>query len=163
VPDLPWWLAEELWEVQLVEPLRELETQVAASAGRLLRRIEAWNEGTLRDYGIACAHRARALAVAAFRQEGRSEEAEALAAGQGILHLARLARDLATEAKTRRSSNLAGYLAESATRASQGAAAAAASIAANAAVMAEGSAAAYELEREWQARWIARRTGLPEL
>jgi hypothetical protein len=162
VPDLPWWLADELWEVQLEEPLRELDTQVASTAGRLVRRVEPWDEAAVLDYGIACAHRARALAVAALRQDGRVEEAEALAGAEGIVQLARLAGQLAGEARIRKSANLAGYVAESATRASQGAAAAAASIAANAAVMAQGNPTAFELEREWQSRWIAQRTGLPQ-
>jgi hypothetical protein len=162
VPDLPWWLAEELWEVQLEEPLRALETQVASSAGRLVRRVEAWDDSAMLDYGIACAHRARALAVAALRAEGRTGEADGLAAAQGIVRIARLATQLAGEAKIRPAANLAGYVAESATRASQGAAAAAAIIAANAAVFARGNNAAFDLEREWQARWIAQRTGLPQ-
>lgn len=162
VPDLPWWLAAELWEVQLEEPLRELDTQVASIAGRLVHRVEAWNDAAMLDYGIACAHRARGLAVAALHEDWRTSEAEALLAAEGIVQIARLARQFAAEAKVRASANLAGYVAESATRASEGAAAAAANIAANAAVFARGNRAAFDLEREWQARWIAHRTGLPQ-
>jgi hypothetical protein len=160
--DLPWWLDAELWEVELEGPVSTLESQLVAPAGRLIRRIEAWDAAALRDYGAACALRARKLAVGVLHQEGREEEAEALARPDALPELARVARSLSAEASTRRGANLAGYVADSATRAAQGAGAAAANIAANAAVVARQQPSAFDLEREWQARWIARRTGLPQ-
>ena len=131
IVDLPWWLDAELWEVELEGPVSTLESQLVAPAGRLLRRIEAWDASALRDYGAACALRARELAVGVLHQEGRAEEAEALARPGGLLELARVARSLSAEASIRQGANLAGYVAESATRAAQGAGAAAANIAAN--------------------------------
>ena len=160
VQDLPWWIAPELWEVELESPLRALETQLAAAAGRLVRQVTAWDGLTLRAYGVACAERARDLAAEALRRDGRTEEAQALAGARSILELSRIARGLAGEARARLSSNLAGYVAESSIRASEGAAAAAANIAANAAVLAQGDPAAFAAERQWQAQWIAERTGL---
>jgi len=162
VVDLPWWLDAELWEVELEGPVSTLESQLVAPAGRLLHRIEAWDASALQDYGAACALRARELAVRVLREEGRSADAEALARPAPLLELARAARASSAEASIRRGANLAGYVAESATRAAQGAAAAAANIAANAAVVARRDPSAFDLEREWQARWIARRTGLPQ-
>src|SRR5215831_5326645 len=73
--DLPWWIAPELWEVELEGPIRALETQVAAAAGRLVAQVVGWNSATLRAYGVACAERARDLAVEALTRDGRVEEA----------------------------------------------------------------------------------------
>src|SRR5215813_99273 len=160
IVDLPWWLDAELWEVELENPVSTLESQLVAPAGRLLRRIASWDASALNAYSAACALRVRDLAVGVLREEGRATEAEALGRPTDLLELARVARGFSTEASTRRGANLAGYLAESATRASQGAGAAAANIAANAAVSARRQPSAFDLEREWQAWWIARRTGL---
>jgi hypothetical protein len=58
--DLPYWLASELWELEL-DPagLVEERTKVIASRGRLLRRIETWDEASRADYTDMCAARAR--------------------------------------------------------------------------------------------------------
>ena len=157
--DLPWWIAAEMWEVELEAPVRALETQVAAAAGRLLRRVGGWDAPTLRAYGAACAERARDLTVQALGRDGRAEDAQALARTRSMLELGRVARALAGDPRVF-SSNLAGYVAESAIRASEGAAAAAANIAANAAVVALGDPSAFDRERLWQARWIAEHAGL---
>jgi len=158
--DLPWWIGPELWEIELEGPIRALETQVAASAGRLVRQVHGWDAATLRAFGVACAERARNLAVEALGRDGRVEEAESLARARSMLELSRVARDCAGDARTRLSANLAGYVAESSMRASQGLAAAAANIAANAAVLAHGDPAVFSRERSWQARWIAEHAGL---
>ena len=163
VDDLPWWIAPELWEVELEAPIRALETQVAAAGGRLVRRVTGWDPSTLRAYGVACAERARDLAVEALGRDGRVEEAQALARARSMLELSRVARGFAGDAKVRVSSNLAGFVAESSMRASEGLAAAAANIAANAAVIAHGDPSAFPRERQWQARWIAEHAGLEQL
>jgi len=163
IDDLPWWIAPELWEVELERPLRALETQVAAPAGRLLRRVTSWDEPALRAYGDACAERARTLAVDALEREGRAGDAESLRAPRSMLELCRAARALAVDAAERTSSNLAGYAAESAMRAAEGVAAASANITANAAIIASGDPAAFHRERTWQSRWIAERCGLAPL
>lgn len=43
---LPYWLGEELWEVDLSEPIVERPTQLVASRGRLVREVVAWNADT---------------------------------------------------------------------------------------------------------------------
>ncbi|HET6984142.1 MAG TPA: hypothetical protein VFI53_18500 [Myxococcaceae bacterium] len=158
--DLPWWIAAELWEVELEPPVRALETQLAAAAGRLLRRVAGWDGQTLRAYGAAAAERARELAIQSLTRDGRTEEAQALARARSMLELSRVAAGYAGEGGVRLSANLAGYVAESSMRASEGAAAAAANIAANAAVIALADPSAFHRERQWQARWIAEHAGL---
>jgi hypothetical protein len=159
--DLPWWIAAELWQVELEPPIRALETQVAAAAGRLVRQVTAWDASARLAYGAACATRARDLAAEALRRDGRPDEADALLQARTMLELSRVARGFAGDARTRLSSNLAGFVAESSFRASEGHGAAAANITANAAVLAAGDPDAFSRERQWQARWLVTRLDLP--
>lgn len=63
--DLPLWLGRELYEVELTGEIVEERTKVVASRGRLLRRVDAWDEAMRSDYTRDCADRAQALARAA--------------------------------------------------------------------------------------------------
>jgi len=62
VLDLPYWIAPELYEIELDGETVELEHKLVATRGRLLRRIEAWHDTTSGDYARDCAERARELA-----------------------------------------------------------------------------------------------------
>ena len=67
--DLPQWLGRALYEIELDGDVEEEATKVVAPRGRLLRRIDAWDD-TMRDgYTRMCADRAHELA----RSEGLSE------------------------------------------------------------------------------------------
>ena len=59
VSDLPYWLRPELWEVELDGEIVTGEVTIAASRGRLVRRVEEWNRDTEREFGEACAAEAR--------------------------------------------------------------------------------------------------------
>jgi len=48
IRDLPFWMSDELWEVELDGELTEHERKVVAPRGRLLRRREEWT-AELRD------------------------------------------------------------------------------------------------------------------
>jgi hypothetical protein len=61
VGHLPYWLHEELWEVELDGAL-PAGRKLVAPRGRLLRRIEQWDAGCARSYADACAETASALA-----------------------------------------------------------------------------------------------------
>jgi hypothetical protein len=62
--DLPLWAGRRLYEIELSGEMVEEQTKVVASRGRLLRRLEAWDE--LRDeYTRMCADRAHELALGA--------------------------------------------------------------------------------------------------
>ena len=142
--DLPWWIAAELWEVELEAPVRALETQVAAAAGRLVRQVTALGCAHARGPTARPVPSGRAISPSeALGRDGRAEEAQALARTAQHARAGRVARALAGDARARLSSNLAGYVAESSIRASEGAAAAAANIAANAAVLALGDPSAF--------------------
>jgi hypothetical protein len=61
VGDLPLWMFDELWEVELEAPVSELPTHVVAASGRLHKRIERWNAGTAGEFARACAQRTHQL------------------------------------------------------------------------------------------------------
>jgi hypothetical protein len=52
--DLPYWLGEELWEIELDGEIVEHERKVIAGRGRLVRRIPEWNEELLRAFTASC-------------------------------------------------------------------------------------------------------------
>ena len=65
VGDLPFWVARNLWEVELDGEVYEGRTKVVATRGRLVRRIEQWDEEARDDYVAMCAERAHELAASA--------------------------------------------------------------------------------------------------
>lgn len=44
VAQLPYWLARELWEIELEGELVNQARKVVAARGRLVRRLDAWND-----------------------------------------------------------------------------------------------------------------------
>ena len=52
--DLPYWLGEELWEIELDGPLVRTGKKLVAPRGRLLRRIAAWDGPAMADFALAC-------------------------------------------------------------------------------------------------------------
>jgi hypothetical protein len=155
--DLPWWLADELWEVELDGPVEVDEHKIVAPAGRLRSQIEGWTPACAQDYADACAWRARDRAVQALARAGHSREAESLAACPTLDDVLTAARQLAQDIPdTRISLTIAG---DGAVRALTGAPPTSAYIAAHAAMRLDGPAG-YAAEREWQARWLVERLRL---
>jgi hypothetical protein len=59
---LPLWMGRALYEIELDGELVERRTKLVASRGRLVRRIEAWNDELRDAYTRMCADRAHELA-----------------------------------------------------------------------------------------------------
>lgn len=53
--DLPYWLQEELWRVELGGPVQRHEHKLAGASGRLVERVTAWDDGRARRFAAACA------------------------------------------------------------------------------------------------------------
>jgi hypothetical protein len=156
--DLPWWLSDELWEIELDGNVVEDEHKLVASAGALRSRAERWTPASAQDYGEACAWRARDRTVAGLLRRGHLQAADELAACTILGELHELARRLAsTLADGRIGLTIA---ADGAFRALTGAPPTSAYIAAHAALRLDG-ATGYHAERQWQARWLTDRLGLP--
>jgi len=155
--DLPWWLADELWEIELDGPVQPDEHKIIATAGRLRSQIEAWTPGCAQGYADACGWRAQERAVQALTRAGHRHEARRLAACPTLDDALVAARHLADEIPdTRISLAIAG---DGAFRALTGAAPTSAYIAAHAAMRLDG-AAGYAAERAWQSQWLVERLGL---
>ena len=155
--DLPWWLADELWEIELDGPVQVDEHKIIAPAGRLRSQIEGWTPACAQEYAEACAWRAHDRAVEALTRAGHRPEAcqlESCATLDDVLGAARrLAEDIP---KTRISLTIAG---DGAVRALTGAPPTSAYIAAHAAMRLDG-AAGYAAERAWQSHWLIERLDL---
>jgi hypothetical protein len=155
--DLPWWLADELWEIELDGPVRVEEHKIIAVAGRLRSRIEAWTPACAQEYADACAWRAQGRAVAELAHAGYRRAARQLAAcatlDDALVAARRLADDIP---ETRISLTIAG---DGAVRALTGAPPTSAYIAAHAAMRVDGPAG-YAAERAWQSQWLVDRLGL---
>jgi hypothetical protein len=98
VEHLPVWLATELWRVELAGRIATPAAQTLGERGRLLERVEAWDEAAAEEFVGDC--RRRTLAIAARRP--------------GDLRLKPLADDART--CTPAGANLAGWLAARAAR-----------------------------------------------
>ncbi len=63
--ELPLWIAPVLYEIELDGDIVEQRWKVVAARGRLLRRIEAWDDQLRDAYTRMCADRAHDLALGA--------------------------------------------------------------------------------------------------
>jgi len=148
--DLPHWLDEDLWRIELGEPVREARYQIASPMARLVARVMAWDERMAREYARACALRARDLALPRLEPPLR----EALAGATDLDAIA------ATAAGGAPPSRAAGYVADAAQNALHVGPAPTSYIAAVLASSLGGGLRGFEAERAWQARWLAERLGL---
>ena len=57
--DLPFWLGRELWEIELEDEVVAHRRKVVAQRGRLVRRVEAWNQALLEEFGRSVLGRTR--------------------------------------------------------------------------------------------------------
>ncbi len=129
--DLPLWIFDELWEVELEPPIQATPTHVTSSAGRLRARIEGWSPRTAADFAAACAERTHELSLL-------NSSASAFA------------KDAATWAKSAADDE----------RVAAADSACVARIAAECAEVLWGAEAA-ERERAWQVDWLTNRLALP--
>jgi hypothetical protein len=59
VRDLPIWMGPELWEIELGGEVVAHGRKLVAPRGRLVRRLGAWNDALIRDFGRECVRRTR--------------------------------------------------------------------------------------------------------
>jgi hypothetical protein len=155
--DLPWWLADELWEIELAGRLEVDEHKIIAPAGRLRSPVVAWTPECAQEYADACAWRAHDRAVEALTRAGHGRAAQKLATRATLDDVLVAARQLAQDIpESRISLTIAG---DGAVRALTGAPPTTAYISAHAAMRLDG-AAGYAAERAWQSEWLVERLGL---
>jgi hypothetical protein len=162
--DLPYWLTDELWGIELAEPVVEAERKVVAARARLLERVEAWTPDTARSLAEACVDRTAGHAADELREAGLDQEAGRLS-GQPLAALAGIARDIMQSLPDQRApqaATLCGYVVDAAEALPVYPVATVAYVAARAANRRSGppNVNFYAAERAWQAEWLAGRLGL---
>lgn len=114
--DLSYWLAPALYEIELEGEVVEQELKVVAPRGRLVRRIDAWNERTRDEYSQMCIARAAELAASAPEELSPwAPPAEASAAGPALMSFmaARIAEQIdGVDAHVRERRRQGAWLAE---------------------------------------------------
>jgi hypothetical protein len=155
--DLPWWLADELWEIELDGDVEAHDHKILAPAGRLRSRVDGWTPACAQDYADACAWRAHGRAIEALSRAGQASTVEELSRCVTLDDAEAMARRLAESIPAARISlTIAG---DAVVRARQGAAPTSGYIAAHAALHLD-QRAGYDAERAWQSRWLVDRLAL---
>ena len=78
--DLPTWIDDELWTVELAGETLELEAMLVARRGRLTARVASWTPEVALELAETCVWRVRDQAVRVLRRAGLLPEADKLAA-----------------------------------------------------------------------------------
>ncbi|HEX2410168.1 MAG TPA: hypothetical protein VHJ39_03280 [Solirubrobacteraceae bacterium] len=113
--DLPLWAGRRLYEIELDGEILEQATKVVASHGRLLRRIEAWDDAFRDRYTRMCADRAHELARGASLEGWEAVIEPSVPEGPALLGFvaARIAEELSgPDAYTAERARQADWLAE---------------------------------------------------
>jgi hypothetical protein len=161
-PDLPYWLDDELWEVELEGDVVEDRLKIVGRRGRLVRRIERWDDETRAAFARLCLRRVAEHAADELAEAGLDAEAAALAAAEEpdeITNAAVAAAAAAAAAGAANAERLASYAEDAVGWASSLPPSGVAYVAAHAAdsrSRAE-SADPFATERALQAEWLAER------
>lgn len=162
---VPYWLAAELWEIELAGEVLESTHKLVAQAGRLTRRIEGW-PAAQGDFARNCATRTLDLATTALREAGLDALADDALAAAGTAELQAVAR-AAADAGPVLTATLAGYAADCELDIDNGWYAMCAYVAATAfansstgSIVQDMTSSGWAQERARQARWLADRLGL---
>jgi hypothetical protein len=155
--DLPYWLDDELWNIELDGRLTERPHVLIAERARLRGRIDTWSDLLAREFAGACAHRVAERAAAALRAAGQAEAAASLEEAKDLAELEAAASAAADDG----AGTLAGYTADVCFYARDaGVPARGACVAAKMTAYALAGDVDDVNERAWQAAWLAERLGL---
>jgi len=73
--DLPYWIDDELWVIELRGELATHGRMIVAEEGRLVTKIDGWNREAATTFAETCALRARTAAVETLRSAGKNDDA----------------------------------------------------------------------------------------
>lgn len=168
VADLPYWLSDELWQVELAPPVVQAHQKVIAASARLVAPVVAWTPDAARELAVACAMRTVGHAAAELDDEGLSDEAACLthvaerSMPQEWSDTAERCAEIASVRGARQAMRLCGYVLDAIEAIDEYPVASVAYIAARAANQrsATDSIDPYADERIWQQHWLVDRLGL---
>lgn len=109
--DLPLWLNEELYAVEVAGALVEGDSFVLATQARLLHHVVGWSPEAADRFSRACAWEVRDVVTAALRREGKDADTELLASSESLAALLKQAERLG---RGENETWLAGYVADAA-------------------------------------------------
>ena len=92
--DLPYWIDDELWVIELRGEVATHDRMIVAEEGRLVTKIDAWNRETTTSFTETCALRARASAVETLRSADRNADAAALEGAADLTLIAEVAQTI---------------------------------------------------------------------
>jgi hypothetical protein len=167
VADLPFWVSQALWEVELEGDVTEHRCHVSADRGRLLRKVEAWDGEASAAFAAACGFRTREHAVKLLRHDGFDDEAAQLAECADLASIATVGAELAAglEGRARLFAGRAGGNAIAAAAPRTSITAHLTAVVAGEVGQATGATVDFDegfiAERDWQAEWIKQRLDLP--
>ena len=95
--DLPHWLGQELWVMEVAGETVAAADSIVARRARLLERIDAWSAGVAQEFANNCAQHANALAAQMQSAAGRAADADADAASGWVAGAAYVAAAVAGE------------------------------------------------------------------
>jgi hypothetical protein len=160
--DLPYWLGEELWEVELDGGVQSASYKLLARRGRLRERVEGWDEDSRNAFGQACVRRVVEHAAASLRAAGLDEQAALLETAGDVPDAAAAAAEVAISRSARAAAMLAQYVGDAAESLASEPVAVVAYVAAHAADLhlSMADVDGFAGEREAQAGWLIERLGL---
>jgi len=83
VGDLPYWIDDELWSIELAGDLVANPLGLVARRGRLVRRFEAWDPDAAAELARDCAERARGRALEVLASAGHAAPAARIGEADG--------------------------------------------------------------------------------
>jgi hypothetical protein len=168
--DLPYWLTDELWRIELAGVVVESEHKVAAQRARITTRVTGWTGAAADQFSLACLRRIAGHAADELAEAGIDGPAENLARvlGRAEVQAWTQAATTGMEAAARRQApaaeRLCGFVLDAVEALSAYPPASTAYIAARAANQRSTAAVAdpFAAERAWQAQWLVERLGLDD-
>ncbi len=114
VSDVPYWIDEELWQIELGGNIVEDDVKLVADRGRLIEQVSAWQDSTWRAFADHCLQRVVHHAAGELSHAGFDAEATSLqraASTSDLLALRGAAGRASVVAEGGRSARRAGHLA----------------------------------------------------
>jgi hypothetical protein len=121
--DLPYWMHDSLWVVELGGDLDVKPVKVEGTRARLLARVDLWHDGLPREFAADCAFRLRDSTAGALRAADQEAAAALIAQARSLDDLQAAAAAAARAVQAWEAEHLIGYVEDAAATALMAAAA----------------------------------------
>jgi hypothetical protein len=104
--DLPYWIDDDLWVIELRGEAATHRRMIVAEEGRLVAKIDHWNRESATSFAETCALRVRAAAVETLRKANRGDDAAALEDAGGLTLIAEVAQTIVRQGESAESTSV---------------------------------------------------------